>query len=80
MSNTPYPNPTSALEERPFYGLNSAEFKSMIAELFKELSIDTKQKQYCLDCHWIYARAGHKMHRGHSTINGTEILSNRGFT
>jgi len=77
ISNSSYPNPTNKLEERPYYGLNSIEFKLMMTELFNELNIDTKQKQYCLDCHWIYARAGHKMHRTHSTINGIDILSKK---
>lgn len=75
-----YPNPIGNVEDRPFYGLTSTEFKLMISELFNELSVDTKQKHYCLDCHWIYARAGHKIHRPHETINGADILSNKCFT
>ena len=71
-----YSNPPENLEKRPFYGINSQDFKLMMTELHNEMAIDTQKKQYCLDCHWVFARAGVKLHKKHHRISATSIIGN----
>jgi len=74
--NISYINPHDELERRPFFGINSQDFKKMMNELHKEVAVDTKKKQYCLDCHWVFARAGMKLHKTHYRITATNFLGN----